>query len=150
MQEIINREIEKDKLLVEINTLKEKTKHDDDVMKEMINSIRVLEQTVPKDNINTNHTVPVKLNKDVVRLQDSTQLLVKNVKIIGDSHVRGLKDFITKVLPSITNVDVNFKPGGCYEDIFRFEPPPQSIQYNSVFVVACTNDIIMSIYLVQG
>lgn len=153
VQEIVNREIEKDKLMTKIDKLQEKSDHDDELMKRMVESIRILElqvgtstkkstQPPPKKPIISS---PQKVN-EVEILHEIRNIDGKRIKLIGDSHIRNLKDFMTKLLPCTTSVDVNFKPGGRYEDISRFDTPPQSVKYDGVFVMAGTNDVCQSIW----
>lgn len=153
VQEIVNREIEKDKLVTKIVKLQEKSDHDDELMKRMVESIRILEHQVgtltkkssqppPKNQIISS---PLK-EHEVEILHEIGITVGKRLKLLGDSHIRNLKDFITKLLPCTTSVDVNFKPGGRYDDISRFDAPPQSVKYDGVFVMAGTNDVCQSIW----
>uniref|UniRef100_A0A8D9F5B0 SGNH hydrolase-type esterase domain-containing protein n=1 Tax=Cacopsylla melanoneura TaxID=428564 RepID=A0A8D9F5B0_9HEMI len=63
-----------------------------------------------------------------------------NIKIIGDSHVRNLKDLLQKEISSNCEIQTLFKPGGTYQDIADLISGEDD-KCEHVFIMAGTNDI---------
>lgn len=145
VQEIIRKELT-------IEKLQRKSDEDDQVIKDMLQSIKVLEGAKISCADNTVKTsfrqivpeiIPIPPEPQAARQPLRSSTAAKNIRILGDSHARNLKELLSKELPSTYNVHVNFKPGGTYQDVVNLasssDPPA-----DHVFVLAGANDVCRS------
>lgn len=128
VQEIINKQILIDKL-------EKKSKEDDTLIKNMIQSIRMLEDENKVKNVTLN---------DQPTFVDNSSGRKKIIKILGDSHVRNLNHFIKKELPHNYVTKFYYKPGACFDQVSKLDP----VEDNSdiVVVIAGTNDVCNSLW----
>ncbi|KAI5755978.1 hypothetical protein M8J77_021154 [Diaphorina citri] len=146
---------------VEIDRLVEKTTEDDKIMKEMIQSIRILEgeakknekslSTHRKQKITSTNSKSIKKDNIPIPLADKasspsasgTTKRTKNCLILGDSHVRDLKHFLKTNKPYKYEFHVKFQPGARFREVSELHVANKP--YDDIVIIAGTNDNVRGI-----
>lgn len=146
-QEIINKEME-------IIRLKDKSTEDDKIIKQMIQTIRILEATQP-DHSSKETYEPRKPNQSslqkcisVAETSKGTPAVTDQrqrtlVGLFGDSHVRNLRTLLVKQLPHTYDIHAHFKPGGTLQEVAN-NLGEDNLKFDKICVIAGTNDVCHS------
>lgn len=153
-QEIINKQ-------VEIDRLKNKSLEDDQIIREMIQTIRILEDSQnpvtskQKGEVNQSRNPKQQSRKPdntsavVASGEGNTNMMLSNqqkktlIGLYGDSHVRDLRTHLGKELPHTYDIHAHFKPGGTFQEVAN-NMSEADLKYDKICVIAGTNDVCHS------